>query len=369
MENTNEVGTDKMKAVVLLAPEEYEVQIVDIPTPGPGEVLVKVKAIAICGSDPGLFAGRSRVSGWPPSYPFIAGHEFAGEIVEVGEGVTNFKVGDRVAGEGHCGCGICEMCKKGYYNLCLNYGNHEAGHHHYGFNKAGAYAQYQVYDVKALTDLPDNVTYEEGAMVDTAGTVYNALRLTGVAPGGYTVFIGPGPMGLIGMMMAKAMASKTIVIGRGQRLLTAKELGADYIINFEETEDVVAEVFDITGGVGADQVIEASGTNDAFEESVRMARKGGQVAIISIPGTEDHPIAVRSLVMNQISLHGVRANPNCSKPVLSMMEQGILDVKPLITQTFPIDEVHEAFDTFIHRIDGAIKVVIYPNEDLGLLGD
>ncbi len=363
MGNTGEIKNDKMKAVVLHGPGEYEVEMVDIPTPGFGEALVKVRAVAICGSDPGLFAGTSRGIGWPPSYPFIAGHEFAGEIVELGEGVTKFKVGDRVAGEAHCGCGTCEMCLKGYYNLCLNYGKPGTGHHHYGFLTPGAYAQYQVYNVKMLTSLPDSVSYEEGSMVDTAGTAYNALRLTGVAPGGYTVFIGPGPMGLMGMELAKAMGSKTIVIGRGQRLEKAKELGADHIINFEETEDVVAKVFELTDGLGADQVIEASGTNTAFEESVRMARKGGQVALISIPGDEDQPIAVKSLVMNQITLHGVRANPNCSKAVIGMMEEGILDVKPIITNTFPIDEVHEAFDTFIHRIGGAVKVVIYPNED------
>ena len=210
-----------MRAVQIHAPGEFSVDWVPVPHPGRGEVLVEVKAVAICGSDPGIFNGKVLQNGWPPHFPFIAGHEFAAQVVALGEGVTNLKPGDRVAGEAHCGCGTCEMCKKGYYNLCLNYGNQAAGHHHYGHSSPGCYAQYQVYDQKALTLLPDNVTYDEGTLVDTAGTAYNALRLTGVEPGGFTAIIGPGPMGIMAMCLAKAMGSATIVIGRRQRLAMA----------------------------------------------------------------------------------------------------------------------------------------------------
>ena len=102
----------KMKAVVLHAPGEYQVELVDIPQPGYNEVLVEIRSIAICGSDPGIFAGKVRKDGWPPHYPFIAGHEFAGRVAAIGEGVSNLKPGDRVAGEAHSGCGTCEMCKQ-----------------------------------------------------------------------------------------------------------------------------------------------------------------------------------------------------------------------------------------------------------------
>ena len=350
---------NEMRAVVIHAPGEFTVETVPVPKPGRGEVLVEVKSVAICGSDPGIFNGKVLQNGWPPYYPFTAGHEFAAQVVEVGEGVGSLKVGDRVAGEAHCGCGICENCKKGFYNLCLNYGR--AGHHHYGHNTPGCYAQYQVYDQKALTLLPDNVTYDQGAMVDTTGIAYNALRLTGVEPGGWTVVIGPGPMGIAAMLLAGAMGSRTVVIGRGRRLALAGELGADVLVDFEAVEDPVAEVRRITGG-GAHQVIEAAGNATAYYESIQMARKGGHVALISIPAQDGQQAALKSLIMNQITLHGVRANPNCSKTVLDMMSQGILPVEKMITHRFPLEQIHEAFDTFTGRKDGAVKVVVHPND-------
>jgi L-iditol 2-dehydrogenase len=352
-----------MKAVQIHAPGEFEVESIAIPQPGYNEVLVEIKAVAICGSDPGIFGGKVLKNGWPPYFPFVAGHEFAGRVVELGEGVSKLAVGDRVAGEAHCGCGHCEMCMKGFYNLCLNYGNKAAGHHHYGHSSPGCYAQYQVYDVKALTRLPENVSYDEGTLVDTAGTAFNALRLTGVVPGGYTAIIGPGPMGILAMEIAKAMGSKTIVIGRRHRLQVAKELGADYIVDYETVEDPVAEVRRITDGMGAHQVIEAAGNATAYFESVQMARKGGQVALISIPAEDGQQAALKSLIMNQITLHGVRANPNCSATILRLIAQGSLNVKGLITHVFPMDDIHEAFDTFTGRRDGAVKVVVHPNGD------
>ena len=351
---------EKMKAVVLRGEGEYGVELVDIPQPGYGEALVKIQAVAICGSDPRIFAGGSRSNGWPPHYPFIAGHEFAGEVVAVGEGVIKFQPGDRVAGEAHCGCGICEMCAKGQYNLCFNYRREGSRHRHYGHYSPGCYAQYQVYDAKALTALPDGVSYEEGALVDTGGIALNALRLCGVESGSYTVIIGPGPMGLMAMQLAKTMGSVTIVIGRGRRLELAGELGADHLINFEETPDVVAAVRALTNGLGADQVIEAAGSAGVFVQAILLARKGGHVAFISIPATEEQEVAVKTLIMNQITLHGVRANPNCSATVLKLMAQGKLDSRATITHTFGIDQVKEAFDTFIGRKDGAVKVLIYP---------
>lgn len=350
---------EKMKAVVLHGPGEYQVEMIDIPTPGPGEALVAIKAISICGSDPRLFSGGSRNNGWPPSYPYVLGHEFSGQIVATGAGVVKFKPGDRVAGEAHCGCGTCEMCMKGYYNLCLNYGRDEAGHRHYGHKNYGCYAQYQTYNVKALTALPDSVSYDEGTLTDTAGTAFNALRLTGVEPGGYTAVIGPGPMGLLAMSLAKAMGSRTIMIGRGHRLEVAKQMGADYTVNFEK-EDVVAAVRSVTGGLGAHQVIEAAGTASVYKEAILMARKGGHVAFISIPNEDGQEAAFKTLIMNQITVHGVRANPNCSIPVLGLMEQGTLKTEGLITHVFPIDEIHEAFETFIKRKGGAVKIVVHP---------
>lgn len=350
-----------MKAVVIKAQGEFDIENIDIPKPKRGEVLVAIKSIAICGSDPGIINGKVLSNGWPPYYPFVAGHEFAGEIVELGEDVAFLKVGDRVSGEAHCGCGVCDNCKKGMYNLCLMYGNKEAGHRHYGHNTEGCYVQYQVYDQKALTKMPDSITFDEGTLIDTAGTAYNALRLCGVVPGGNTVIIGPGPMGISAMLIAKAMGSTTIMIGRRERLAFAGELGADILIDYEKVNDTIAEVRKVTGGYGADQVIEAAGNTTAFMESVQMARKGGHVAFISIPSQDGQNIAGKYLVMNQITLHGTRANPNCSQTILNMIANGSLSsLKKMITHVYSINQTKEAFDTFVNRRDGAVKVLIHP---------
>ncbi len=350
----------KMKAVQIYGPDAFEVTTIDRPVPKNNEVLVAIKSIAICGSDPKIFSGKSLCNGWPPYFPFVAGHEWAGIIEETGSEVIGFKTGDRVSGEAHCGCGTCEMCMRGYYNLCLNYRVKGSGHHHYGHYSPGCYAEYQVYDPRSLTILPDSVSFDEGALVDTAGTALNAIQLCGIRPGGFTVLIGPGPMGIMAMQIAKAMGSRTIVIGRRERLEVAHKMGADHVVDYEKVPDPVAEVMAITRNIGADQVIESAGSPDAFKQAVLMARKGGQVAFISIPATDDFQIPVKTLVMKQITLHGVRANPNCSRIVVDMIAQGSLNVKELITHTFEIDDIHEAFDTFVNRRDGAVKVVVHP---------
>ena len=353
---------DAMRAVVIHAPGNYSVETVPVPKPGYGEVLVEIKAVAICGSDPGIFAGAVRKDGWPPRYPFIAGHEFAGRVADLGKGVSNLKIGDRVAGEAHCGCGSCEMCKQGLYNLCLNYGS--AGHHHYGHNDEGCYAQYQVYGQKALTPMPDAVSYDEGAMVDTAGTAYNGIRLCGIVPGGWTAVIGPGPMGIMLSQMAKAMGSRTIVIGYddADRLKVAKATGADHVIETLDTRDVVAKVMEITGGRGVDRSFDCAGAGDTLDKAIRMTGNSGKVGVIAYPKQPTTQEALYYMVKHQITVQGVRANPNASKTVLDLMASGRLNAKPLVTHTFDLEHAAQAFDTFVNHRDGAVKVVIHPND-------
>ena len=352
--------SDTMKAVVMRGPNQYGVEQVDIPTPGVKEVLVRVRAVAICGSDPKVFSGGYLNINWPPAFPFIPGHEFSGEVVALGEGVMEFKAGDRVAGEAHCGCGYCANCKAGHYNLCLNYGRASLGHRHYGFTTQGAYAQYNAYNVKSLSLLPDNISYEEASLVDTAGTAYQAIRLTGVTAGGYSAVFGPGPIGIFAMQIAKAMGSKTIMVGRRERLQSARRLGADHVVDYEGVKDVVAAVREITGGFGADEVFECAGTQEAVIQSVRCAKKNGSVAFVALPTTDEMVIPVKTMVMNQIAVHGSRANPNCSAKVLELMSLGRINAKDMITHQFVLDDIHEAMKTFVNRIDGALKVVVKP---------
>lgn len=349
-----------MKAIVLRGPRNHGLERIPRPTPKSGEVLVRIKAVSICGTDPKVFDGSFRGVSWPPSYPFIPGHEFSGEVMELGDNAPGFKVGDRVAGEAHCGCGMCENCRSGEYTLCLNYGRIDLGHRHYGFTCPGAYAEYGAYNIKALTHIPDGVSYAEAALTDTAGTALHAINLTGTKIGGYSLIIGPGPIGVFIMQLAKLRGSRTIVVGRRDRLTLAEKLGSDYVVNYEECPDIVQRVKAITNGVGADAAYECAGSKAAMSQCIRAVRKNGHVAFLSIQASEEHSIPTKELVMNQIHVHGSRANPNCSKDVLRLIGNGKLDASSMITHTFPLDDFAKALEVFSTRLDGAMKVVLEP---------
>lgn len=355
-----------MKAMTLVAYDQLALAQVPVPQPGPGEVLCRIKSVAICGSDPKMIHGGYRFANWPPYFPFIMGHEWAGQVVALGPGVTEYQVGDRVAGEAHCGCGKCDNCKRGHYTVCLNYGKDghdggpDMGHRHYGFYWQGANAEYNVYKVGALHRIPDNVSYDVAAMCDCAGVALHGVELAGVTPGGTCVIIGPGPIGLCAMMECKALgAGRVIVVGRGAKLEKARELGADVCIDFEK-EDPVAKVLELTGGVGADEVMECSGAPDSPEKACQMVRKAGSVAIIATYKQSSLPLPLNTINFNEIRIVGSKANPNVSEKALCFFSTGAIQGDKLVTHTFPLEEYAQAVDVFEHKKDGSIKVVIHP---------
>lgn len=350
-----------MNALVLTSPGKYEIRRVSVPEPEPGEVLCRIRAVAICGSDPEIIRGD--LAGiWPPSYPFTPGHEWAGEVVRAGEGVTGFLPGDRVAGEAHKGCGICRNCMNGRYTLCENYGKQETGHRHYGFISPGAYAQYNVYSVKSIKKMPASVSFREGALVDTAGVTLHGMELTGITAGGTVAVIGPGPIGLIAMRFAKTLgASRVIMVGRAARLQAAARMGADSVVDFEGEEPVEA-VRRLTDGNGVDEAFECSGAAGTFAQAVRMVRKGGKVALLGVPTDKVlEGLPYKYIVHNEIAIYGSRANPNVSWKIIEAIASGSLRVDDLVTHAFPLEDFSEALETFVGRKDGAIKVVIEPN--------
>ena len=348
----------KMKAIVATAPNEYGIQMVDIPKPGYGEVLCRVRSVSICGSDPGLFEGHYDYLGWPPQYPFIFGHEWAGEVVELGEGVGTLKVGDRVAGEAHSGCGVCANCKQGFYTLCLNYGKNEKGNRHYGFTTNGAYAEYGVFTAKSCEIMPDEVSFDEATMCDTAGVALQSLRNAALTANEYVAIYGPGPIGNLAMQIANARGAKTIMVGRGARLALAKRDGALHCIDYTK-QDPVTEIMKITDGLGADATIEAAGTPDALHNAISCLRKNGRVSCIALHKNPEASVPINDIVCRQIHVNGSRANPYCSKEVLQMLKEKKIDTKDLITHTFDMEQIHEAVELFENRRDGVMKVVIH----------
>lgn len=355
-----------MKAMTLTAYDSLEMAVIPVPEPGPGEVLCRIKSVAICGSDPKMIHGGYAFADWPPYYPFVMGHEWAGQIVKLGAGVENFKVGDRVAGEAHVGCGKCANCKKGHYTVCLNYGHDghdgdlDMGHRHYGFYWQGANAEYNVYKTSGLHLIPDNVSYDVASMCDCAGVAFHGVELAGVTPGGTSVVFGPGAIGLCAMMECKALGSgRVIMIGRGAKLEKARELGADICIDFEK-EDPQKRVLEITGGVGADEVMECSGAKDSPMKACQLVKKTGAVAIIATYHDSEVMIPANTVNFNEIKIIGSKANPNVSDKVLHFFSTGAIQGEKLITHRFPLEEYERAVDLFEHKKDGSIKVVINP---------
>jgi L-iditol 2-dehydrogenase len=346
---------------VLTSPGKFEIQTVAVPRPGAQEVLCKVGAVAICGSDPEIIRG-DLAGTWPPSYPFTPGHEWSGEVVAIGPGVVDLAPGDRVAGQAHCGCGTCANCMEGRYTICENYGRPEAGHRHYGFITTGAYAQYAALSVKSVNRMPQGMSFREGALVDTAGVVLHGLELSGVRPGGTVAVIGPGPIGLIAMRLARLLgAARIIAVGRGARLEAASLAGADLLVNFEAADPVQA-VRDATNGRGVDEAIECSGAAGTFRQAVEMVRKGGRVALLGVPPNHvQEPLPFKYVVHNEIAIFGSRANPNVSRKVINLVAAGQLIVSDLVTHAFALEDFAIALDTFVKRRGGAIKVVVEPN--------
>jgi len=350
-----------MRAAVLHGRNDLRVQDCPAPTPGPLEVLMQVYACAICGTDPRVIG--EGWTGMPPYGSFVPGHEYSGQIVAVGPGVTEFKVGDRVAIESHKGCGHCVNCKRGRYTICLNYGKPETGHRHYGFTSNGGYAQYAVNHVSTLYQISDSVSYEEAALVTTAACVHFALDNVGGLLGGETVAVlGPGPIGLMGVQLVKALgATKVILTGtRHERLRVGKALGADVTVNVRE-QDAVAVVKAETGGMGADLILECSGSSEAAAQAIEMTRRGARISFIGDPHTLT-TINLRRFVLEDLRAAGVRGEgmADCQRS-LALLAAGRIAAKPMITHHFPLEQINEALQTFIQRKGGALKVIVQPN--------
>ncbi len=353
---------ETMQAAVLY--DKRDMRLVDdypVPQPGPGEILIKVGACAICGTDPKILA-----HGWPNQPPygrFIFGHEYAGTVVALGEGVTKFHSGDRVVIEPHKGCGFCNNCRDGLYTVCLNYGKPETGHRHYGFTANGGYAEYACCHMNAAYSIPDEMSIDAAALMTTAATaLYGIRRIGGIQSGETVVVSGPGPIGLTGVALARLLGAGTIMITgtRSDRLEMGLSLGADVAINVRE-QNVVERVWDLTEGIGADIALECAGTPQAAADAVEYTKKNGRIALIGIY-SEPVPLNGYKIVQWNITVSGSRAEGERSLAyALALLgRQTAIDLSPLITHVFPLSQIHAAFETAEKRLGGAIKIVVKP---------
>ena len=350
----------RMQAAVLIGPGD--VRLVESAEPRSGRV-IKVAACGLCGTD--LKVVGKGLPGQPPYGDFTIGHEYVGAVAAVGENVDEFNVGDRVAVEVHKGCGRCRNCIDGQYTSCLNYGRPEKGHRANGLTTDGGFAEYALNHVNTLHRLPDQVTFEQAVLVTTGGNpLYAIQRCGGLVAGDFVVVLGPGPIGLMAVQICKALGAAAVVLAgtRQQRLRLGRELGADVTVNIQR-ENIVECVHALTGGIGADLVLECSGSSTAPQQALDLVRKGGNVAIVSFYH-EPVTIDLSSAVLNNVRLIAARGEGGgCCRRVLSLMAAGRVVADPLITHTFPLKQINEAFETLSKRTGDPLKVIIHPQED------
>lgn len=354
---------DTMQAWVLGGPDELKLVEKPVPEPGRAEVLVRVDAVAICATDieimkhglPAMVEGES-----PFNKGFTIGHEYMGTIVKLGPSVDEFAVGDRIAVEIHAGCGRCPRCREGMYTSCLNYGFPSKGHRANGFTTDGGFAEYAVNNVNTMVHVPDEMTDEEATLIVTAGTAMYGLDVLGglIASEGVVV-TGPGPIGLMGVAVAKALGADPVILTgtRDRRLDMGRKLGADAVVNIHN-EDPVAAVERITGGKGVQYVLECSGAADALNEAARMVTRGGRICLAAFPH-EPVTVDLAYLVRNNIYVFGIRGEgKSATHRAAALMKQRRFDAKMIHTHTFPLGELPTAIRYARERIEDAIKVVV-----------
>ena len=342
---------DTMRAWVLGDPDQLLLTEKPLPVPARAEVLVRIDAVAICATDleiishgpPAMIQG-----GLPFNRNFTPGHEYMGTVVALGPGVDEYRIGQRVTVEIHAGCGQCKRCREGMYTACLNYGKNygevNKGHRANGFTTDGGFAEYAVNNINTLVAIPDHMSDAEATLVVTAGTaMYGLTELGGLIAGEGVVVLGPGPIGLLGVAVAKALgASPVILTGtRDNRLKTGLELGADHVVNVRN-EDAVEAVQRITGGKGVDYILECSGAPNAINEAARMLNRGGKICLAAFPH-EPTSIDVAYLVRNNIYLFGIRGEgKSATHRAEAFMSQKRFDATKIHTHTFMLDALPTA---------------------------
>jgi len=356
-----------MKAWVLDGPEQLRLVDKPVPEPGPAEVLVRVDAVAICGTDVEILTKGLPAwieGGLPFHKNYTPGHEYMGTVVKLGASVDEFETGERVAVEVHAGCGRCERCRMGMYTSCLNYGlnygDRNKGHRANGFTTDGGFAEYAVNHVNTLVRVPDGMSDEEATLIVTAGTaMYGLDVLGGLIAGEGLVVTGPGPIGLMSVAVGKALGAQPVILTgtRDSRLNLGARLGADHVINIRK-ENPVEAVRRITGGKGVHYVMECSGADNALNEAMDMVNRGGRICLAAFPG-ERVPVDLVKLARNNIYVFGIRGEGNSAvHRAAALMAQKRFEAKLMHTHTFPLEELPTAFRYFRERIEDAIKVVV-----------
>ncbi len=345
----------KMKAIRIHGPKAAGYEDVPMPKPGADDVLVRVRAVAICATDIELFDGTMfYLTSGMASLPLIPGHEWSGEVVELGANVHGFVVGDRVAGECSIGCRQCVYCYKGLYHLCPN--RSETGL----IKQDGGFAQYIAFPSFFLHKC-NGLEFDDAAFIEPTGVALNATKAARVTPEDYVTVMGPGAIGLFAVQTAKAYgARKVILVGRSEgRLEIGRELGADVTVNVLK-EGLVEKVREATDGHMSDVVIEAAGQKEVWPQIASIIAPHTRVAMTGLFAGQKCTVDFDPLVTNEVHLMGCLGGPNLWEEAIALHVSGKVRSGPLITHRLPLRYFATGIEIARQRIDNAVKVLIEP---------
>ncbi len=340
-----------MKAAVLHAVGDIRYEEVSTPVIDEDEVLLGVKACGVCGTDVHFYHGE-----WAVNMPLIPGHEYSGEIAEVGKDVTTVSVGDKVSIDPNVVCGVCKNCRRTERShLCSNI-------QAIGVDVDGGFAEYLKAPEEVVYLLPDGVDFEVGAMTEPVGCAIRGFDNTKTTLGDTVVIIGAGPMGLILTQMALLQgAAKVLAIELiEERRRMADVLGAHRTIDPME-EDVMQAIADETEGNGPEVVFEAVGSAKTIELALDIAGRGSRVNLFGVaPQTDVINIKPFMLYDKELEISASYRDPFTFDRAIQLLANDRIDVKSLITHRFPLAEIAEAFETFETKKNEAIKIMIHP---------
>lgn len=343
-----------MRAIVKAAMRPgVGLQCLPVPEPGPDEVLVRVRAAAVCGTDLHIAQWNAWAQGAGIRLPLVMGHEFSGEVAGAGSRVRTLVPGDYVAGETHIPCGECYQCRNGLQHICKNLTL-------FGIHRDGCFAEYTTIPALCAYKVPAAIPPRVAAMLEPLGTSLRAV-LEMDAAGGSIVVIGCGPIGLFAVASAKALGASQI-IGldvQEERLALARRLGCDITLNPRQ-EDAAGRILEATDGVGADSIVEASGNTAALEGAFKYMRKGGRVALIGLPSEPVQLNVGPDVVFKEATIVGIHGREmfRTWTRMLRLLECGLLSVEPVVTHEMPLEGYAEGLALLEAGKGG--KVILVP---------
>lgn len=352
----------KMKANVFHGKNNFRVEEVERPRPGPGEAVIRVTLTTICGTDLHIVRGE-----YPVAPGLVIGHEPVGVIEELGEGVVGYQTGERVLVGAITPCGQCRACLSNHSSQCGHGEGYEAlGGWRFGNTINGAQAEYLLvpHAQANLAKIPDELTDEQVVLLaDIASTGFSGAESANIKIGDSVVVFAQGPIGLCATAGARLMGASLIigVDGDENRLAMAKRMGADVTLDYRDV-DVVAEVKRLTGG-GADVAIEALGTPQTFESSLRSLRPAGTLSSLGVySGKLEIPYEAFAAGIGDHKLVTTLCpgGKERMRRLLEVVRHGRVDLRPLLTHTYALDDIRQAYDLFGERLDGVLKVAIRP---------